>query len=71
MTQEFMSQSTDQKIDKKIEKKDRSSLFQKTIYHIWNHAFLQSGQYACDCAEFQGWAEKLSVSGKYGVHRFS
>ena len=56
--------------DKKIDKKDRSSLFQKTIYHIWNHAFLQSGQYACDCAEFQGWAEKLSVSGKYGLHRF-
>ena len=50
--------------------KDRSSLFQRTIYHIWNHVFLQSGQYACDCAEFQGWAEKLSVSGKYGLHRF-
>ena len=41
----------DKKIDKKIDKKDRSSLFQKTIYHIWNHAFLQSGQYACDCAD--------------------
>jgi len=49
---------------------NRSSLFQRTIYHIWNPVFLQSGQYACDCAEFQGWAEKLSVSGKYGLHRF-
>jgi len=56
--------------DKQIDKKDRGSLFQRTIYHIWNPVFLQSGQYACDCAEFQGWAEKLSVSGKYGLHRF-
>ena len=38
--------------DKQIDKKDRGSLFQRTIYHIWNHVFLQSGQYACDCAEF-------------------
>ena len=55
---------------KRLIKRDRSSLFQRTIYHIWNPVFLQSGQYACDCAEFQGWAEKLSVSGKYGLHRF-
>lgn len=55
--------------DKQIDKGQKQPVPENNISYM-ESCFLQSGQYACDCAEFQGWAEKLSVSGKYGLHRF-